>query len=332
MLRGPVSRRYFVSLLASGAVAWPFAVRAQQGAMPAIGFIRANTPEASVAVLAAFRQGLSETGYVEKQNITIEYRWAAQGHYDQLPALAADLVRRKVSVIAATTAQAAVAAKAATASIPIVFETGLDPIQLGLVASLNRPGGNITGVTQLSSELLSKRLGLLHDVLPAAATIGFLVNPTYPGAESQARDLQEAARTLGLQMHVLNAGTEAEINTAFANFAKLRVGALFVGAGPGFPGRTEHLAILAARHALPTFYQYREYVAAGGLISYGASLTDSYRQAGVYTGRILKGEKPADLPILQPTKFELVINLKTAKALGLTIPPGVLAIADEVIE
>src|SRR5262249_32803267 len=220
MLRGPVSRRYFVSLLASGAVAWPFAVRAQQGAMPAIGLIRANTPEASVAVLAAFRQGLSETGYVEKRNITIEYRWAAQGHYDQLPALAADLVRRKVSVIAATTAQAAVAAKAATASIPIVFETGLDPIQLGLVTSLNQPGGNITGVTQLSSELLSKRLGLLHDVLPAAATIGFLVNPTYPGAESQARDLQEAARTLGLQMHVLNAGTEAEINTAFAEFAK----------------------------------------------------------------------------------------------------------------
>jgi len=325
-----MKRREFIMLL-GGATAWPLAARAQQGAMPAIGFIRANTPEASAAVLAAFRQGLSETGYVEKQNITIEYRWAAQGHYDQLPALAADLVRRKVSVIAATTAQAAVAAKAATASIPIVFETGLDPIQLGLVTSLNQPGGNITGVTQLSSELLSKRLGLLHDVLPAAATIGFLVNPTYPGAESQARDLQEAARTLGLQMHGLNAGTEAEINTAFAEFAKLRVGALFVGAGP-YAGRAEQFATLATRHALPTFYQYREYVAAGGLISYGASLTDSYRQAGVYTGRIVKGEKPADLPILQPTKFELVINLKTAKALGLTIPPSVLAIADEVIE
>ena len=323
-----MKRRTFIAMLGGAAAAWPLAASAQQSAMPVIGFIRANTPEKSVASVAAFRQGLSETGYVEKQNITIEYRWAAQGHYDQLPALAADLVRRKVSVIAATTAQAALAAKAATASIPIVFETGGDPIQLGLVASLNRPGGNITGVTQLSSELLSKRLGLLHDLLPAAAAIGFLVNPTYPGAESQARDLQDAARTLGLQMHVLNAGTEAEINTAFANFAKLRVG---VGAGP-YAERAEQFVTLAARHALPTFYQYREYVAAGGLISYGASLADSYRQAGVYTGRILKGEKPADLPILQPTKFELVINLKTAKALGLIIPPGVLAIADEVIE
>src|SRR6516225_7337130 len=291
-----MNRRELTALLGGGGLLLAVKVRrarGQQPGMPVIGFIRADTPEASAAVLAAFRQGLSETGYVEKQNITIEYRWAAQGHYDQLPALAADLVRRKVSVIAATTAQAAVAAKAATASIPIVFETGLDPIKLGLVASLNRPGGNITGVTQLSSELLSKRLGLLHDLLPAAAAIGFLVNPTYPGAESQARDLQDAARTLGLQMHVLNAGTEAEINTAFANFAKLRVG---VGAGP-YAERAEQFVTLAARHALPTFYQYREYVAAGGLISYGASITDAYRQAGVYTGRILKGEKPGDLPI-----------------------------------
>jgi putative tryptophan/tyrosine transport system substrate-binding protein len=327
-----MNRRAFITRLGSAAAAWPLAARAQQGAMPVIGFMRADTPESSVTQLAAFRQGLSETGYVEKQNITIEYRWAGQGHYDQLPALVADLVRRKVSVIAATTTQAALAAKASTTSIPIVFETGLDPIKLGLVASLNRPGGNITGVTQLSSELLSKRLGLLHDLLPAVATIGFLVDPTYPGTESQARDVQEATRTLGLQMHVLNAGTEVEINTAFADFAKLRVGALVVGAGTLFPARAQQFATLAAHHALPTFYQYREYVAAGGLISYGASLSDSYRQTGVYTGRILKGEKPADLPVLQPTKFELVINLKTAKALGLTIPPGVLAIADEVIE
>jgi putative ABC transport system substrate-binding protein len=324
-------RRQFIALI-GGVAAWPLAARGQQGTTPVIGFMRADTPEASMAVLAAFRQGLGETGYVEKQNITIEYRWAAQDHYDQLAALAADLVRRRVSVIAAVTTPSALAIKAATASIPIVFETGLDPVKLGLVASLNRPGGNITGVTQLSSELLSKRLGLLHDVLPAAATIGFLVDPTYPGTESQARDLQEAARTLGLQVHVINAAAETDINTAFANFAKLRVGALFVGAGTLFTRQAEQLTTLAARHALPTFYQYREYVVAGGLISYGASLTDSYRQAGVYTGRILKGEKPADLPVLQPTKFELVINLKTARTLGLTIPPGVLAIADEVIE
>jgi len=327
-----MKRREFITLLGGAASSWPLAVRAQQGTTPVIGFMRADTPEASAAVLAAFRQGLSETGYVERQNITIEYRWAAQGEHDQLPALAADLVRRKVNLIAAASTPAALAAKAATATIPIVFETGLDPIRLGLVASLNRPGGNITGVTQLSSELLSKRLGLLHDVLPVAATIGFLRDQNYPGSDSQARDLQEAARTLGLQVHVVNAATDAEIDTAFASFANLRVGALVVGAGTLFTRQAKQLVTLAARHALPTFYQYREYVAAGGLISYGASLSDSYRQTGVYTGRILKGEKPADLPVLQPTKFELVINLKTTKALGLTVPPGVLAIADEVIE
>src|SRR5262245_33723502 len=327
-----IKRREFMTLLGGAGVAWPLAARAQQGTTRVIGFMRADAREASAALAAAFRQGLRETGYVEKQNITIEYRWAAQGHHDQLPALAADLLRRNVTVIAATTTPAALAAKAATASIPIVFETGLDPVKLGLVPSLNRPGGNITGVTQLSSELLAKRLGLLHDVLPAAATIGFLVTPTYPGCDFQASDLQQAARTLGLQVEVVNAATDAEIDAAFASFAKLRVGALCVGAGSLFSAHAEQLATLAARHALPTFYQYREYVAAGGLISYGASLTDSYRQTGVYTGRILKGEKPADLPVLQPTKFELVINLKTAKALGLTIPPGVLPIADEVIE
>jgi putative ABC transport system substrate-binding protein len=327
-----MNRRGFITFLGGAAIAWPLVARAQQAALPVIGFMRASTPEASVELLAAFRRGLSETSYLEQQNVAIEYRWAAEGEYDKLPALAADLVRRKVSVIAATTTLATLAAKAATATIPIVFETALDPVKLGLVASLARPGGNVTGVTQLSSELLSKRLGLLHDLVPAATTIALLLDPTYPGTESQASDMQEAARALGLQVHLVNAGTEGEIDAAFANLAKLQPGALFVGAGTLFARRAEQLVALAARHALPTFYQYREYVAAGGLISYGASLADSYRQTGVYTGRILKGEKPADLPALQPTKFELVINLKTARTLGLTIAPGVLAIADEVIE
>jgi putative tryptophan/tyrosine transport system substrate-binding protein len=246
--------------------------------------------------------------------------------------LVADLVRRRVSVIAATTTLAALAAKGATATIPIVFETGGDPIKLGLVASLNRPGGNITGVTQLSSELVSKRLGLLHDLIPTATFIGFLVNPTEPTTETQMSDMQEAAHALGLQIHVLNASTEGEINAAFATLSQLRAGALLVGGSGFFIRRREQFAALAARQGVPAIYQHRENVAAGGLISYGTSLTDSYHRAGIYAGRILKGEKPADLPVVQPTKFELVINLKTAKALGLNIPPGVLAIADEVIE
>jgi putative tryptophan/tyrosine transport system substrate-binding protein len=327
-----MQRREFITLFGGAAATWPLAARAQQPALPVVGFMRGSTPEAGAEMLAAFRRGLSETGYIEQQSVTIEYRWAAEGEDAKLLPLAADLVRRKVSVIAATTTQAALAAKAATATIPIVFETGLDPVKLGLVASLARPGGNITGVTQLSSELLAKRLGLLHDLLPTAAIIGLLIDPRYPGAESQADDMREAARALGLQVHLLNASTEGEIDTAFANLAKLRAGALFVGAGPFFAARAERFVALAARHALPTFYQYRHYVTAGGLISYGASLADSYRQTGIYVGHILKGAKPADLPVLQPTKFELVINLKTARTLGLTILPGVLAIADEVIE
>jgi putative tryptophan/tyrosine transport system substrate-binding protein len=321
-------RRAFLNVLC-GATVWPLAARAQQPAMPVIGFMNGGTAEAHL--LAAFRQGLSETGYIEDHNVKIEYRWA-ESHYDRLPGIAADLVRRQVTVIAATGTPAAVAAKAATATIPIVFDTAGDPIKLGLVASLNRPGHNLTGVTLLNSELVSKRLGLLHDLLPTATIIGLLVNPTDPRADTQTRDMQEAAHLLGLQIHILNASTELEIDAAFAGLLQLRADALIVGTGELFFSRPEHLAALAARQRVPVIYQLREFPVAGGLISYGASLADAYRLDGIYTGRVLKGEKPADLPVVQPTKFELVINLKTANALGLTIPPGVLAIADEVIE
>jgi putative ABC transport system substrate-binding protein len=323
-------RREFITFI-GGAATWPITARAQQPALPVVGFMNGGSPDAFARFAAAFRQGLSETGYVEHQNITIEYRWA-ESHYDRLPAMAADLVRRQVSVIAATTTPAAVAAKAATTTIPIVFETAGDPVTLGLVASLNRPGHNITGVTQLSSELVSKRLGLLHDLLPAATVIGSLVNPTDPRAESQARDMQAAARALGLQMHVLNSSTDGALEKAFADLIHLRVGAVIVGTGEFFNTRREQIVALAAQQRVPAMYQYRDFADVGGLISYGPSLSDAYRQAGIYTGRVLKGEKPADLPVLRPTKFELVINLKTAKTLGLTIPSGVFSIADEVIE
>jgi putative ABC transport system substrate-binding protein len=326
-------RREFIRLVGGVAVTSPFAAHAQLPAMPVVGFMNngmAASPS-SVATLAAFQQGLSETGYIEKQNVTIKYHWA-ENEPDRLPALAADLVRQRVAVIAATGTPAALAAKAVTNTIPIVFETAGDPITLGLVANLNRTGSNVTGVTQLSSELVSKRLGLLHDLVPTATIVGLLVNPTDPRAESQTSEMQEAAQALGLQIYVRNVSTEGEINTAFLNFTQLPVGALFVGTGGFFSSRAEQLTGLAARHRIPAIYQYRLFAAAGGLVSYGASLIDSYHLAGVYTGRILKGEKPADLPVVQPTKFELVINLKTAKALGLTIPSGVLAIADEVIE
>ncbi|MGA7071703.1 ABC transporter substrate-binding protein [Bradyrhizobium sp.] len=326
---GHMRRREFVTLICGAVAAWPLDARAQQAAMPVIGFLNLST--ARPFMEAALRQGLSETGYVEGQTVRTEFLWA-DGHTDRLRAFAADLVRRRVNVIVAGGTPAALAARDASATVPVVFEMAGDPVKLGLVASLNRPGRNITGVTQLSSELVSKRLGLLHDLVPAAMMIGFLVNPADPRTESQMAEMQEAVLALGLQIRILNASTEAEIDTVVASLSELRLGALVVGTGDLFSRNSERLAALIAQQRTPAIYQYREYAAAGGLISYGASLTDSYRQVGVYTGRVLKGEKPADLPITRATRFELVINLKAARALGLSIPPGVLAIADEVIE
>ena len=323
-------RRGFIALVGSAAV-WPLAARAQQPAMPVIGFLNSASPDGYAVPVRAFRQGLKDIGYVEGQNVAIEYRWA-EGQYDRLPALAADLVRRQVTAIAATSTPAALTAKAATTTIPIVFTTASDPMRLGLVASLSRPGGNVTGATQLNVEVGPKRLELVRELLPAATIIALLVNPTNPVAETLARDLQAAARTIGLQLLILNASTERDIDDAFASLAKLRAGALVVGSDVFFNTRSEQLGALTVRHGVPTIYQYREFAAAGGLMSYGGSITDSYRRAGGYTGRILKGEKPADLPVQQSTKVELIINLKTAKTLGLTLPLSLLGRADEVIE
>jgi putative ABC transport system substrate-binding protein len=325
-----IKRREFITLL-GGAAAWPVAARAQQPAMPVIGYLSARSPEDTAHLVPAFRQGLGEGGFVEGQNVTIEYRWAL-GQVDRLPALAAELAGRPVTILVTTGGEsAALAAKAATSTIPIVFSMG-DPVKAGLAASYNRPGGNATGINILSDTLEPKRLGLLRELVPQAVTIGFLLNPNFPSAESQSKDVQEAARAIGLQIHVLRANTDREIEAAFETIAQHRIAAVAVAASPFFDTRRDKLVALAARHSVPTIYQFREFVAAGGLVSYGIDPIDAYRQVGVYAGRILKGAKPADLPVLQPTKFELVINLKTAKALGLDVPLHLQQLADEVIE
>jgi putative tryptophan/tyrosine transport system substrate-binding protein len=327
-----LERRKFIALLGGAAAAWPLAARAQQPAMPVIGFLSSASPDRDAGRLRAFRQGLSEAGYVEDKNVAFEYRWAEE-KIDRLPALAADLIGRKVAVIVqAGEVNGAVVAKAATTTIPIVFTTARDPVELGLVASLNRPGGNVTGVTTLSTELEPKRLELLHGVVPAATAFGALVNPSSPNVGVLSKSLQAAAGTLGLKLQILNAGTEAEFDSAFASLAQMKAGGLMIGSDALFISRGERLGALSVRHAVPAIFQFRAFAAAGGLMSYGAEMADLYRQSGVYTGRILKGEKPADLPVFQATKVELIINLKTAKALGLEVPPALLARADEVIE
>jgi putative tryptophan/tyrosine transport system substrate-binding protein len=325
-----MGRREFITLLGGAAAAWPLAARAQQAVMPVIGFLNTRAPSEDPHLPVAFRQGLSEAGYFEGRNVMIEYRWA-EGHNDRLPALAADLVGRRVTVIAANS-QATVAAKAATTTIPIVFITGADPVQIGFVASLNRPGGNLTGVTSLDTHLGRKRLQLLHELLPTARSMAALVNPTFPGSDFQTRDLQAAASTLGLQLHILHASTERDINTAFANLAQLQASGLVIGNDPFFTSWSKQIAALALRYAMPTIYEFPAFAAAGGLMSYGGRITELYRLLGVYTGRILKGEKPADLPVEQATKVELIINLKTARTFGLTIPLPLIGRADEVIE
>jgi putative tryptophan/tyrosine transport system substrate-binding protein len=323
-----MKRREFIKLL-GGTVTWPLAAGAQQP-VPVIGFLNTRAPEQDAHLLAAFRQGLRETGYVEGRNVTIEYRWA-EGHNNRLPALAADLVRRQVTVIAANS-QATVAAKAATSTIPIVFITGADPVQVGFISSLNRPGGNLTGVTSLDTELGRKRLQLLHELLPNVGTIAALVNPTFPGSDIQTKDLQVAASALGLELHILHASAERDINRVFTDLIRLQAGGLVIGNDPFFNSWSEQLGALALRHRVPAIYEFRAFVEAGGLMSYGGSITELYRLFGVYTGRIRKGEKPADLPVEQATKVEMIINLKTAKALGLTIPLPLIGRADEVIE
>jgi putative ABC transport system substrate-binding protein len=332
MISDPMQRRSFLTLLGGAAAAWPMVAGAQQVAMPVVGFLNSASPDAIVDRVRGFRQGLSEAGFVEGRNVAIEFRFAELQNA-RLPALAADLVRRQVAVIAGVDSTEGVqVAKAATATIPIVFNIGGDPVKNGLVASLNRPGGNVTGVTFLSNELGPKRLGLLRDLLPNAGLIAALVNPTNPNAQSDAKDLLAAAQSMGMTLDVIHASSERDIDAFFATLVQRRASAFLTVADPLFAGRRQQVVVLAAFHKIPAMYHGRDFTDAGGLMSYGASRTDQFRQAGIYTGRILKGEKPADLPVLLPTRFEFVINLKTAKMLGLDIPPGVLAIVDEVIE
>lgn len=322
-------RREFIKLLGAVASSWPLGVRAQ--AMPVIGFFNVASPAGYANYVAAFHAGLKEGGYAEGQNVTIEYRWA-EGHYDQLPEMAADLVRRQVSVIVANT-PANLAAKKATDTIPIVFTTASDPVQIGLVSSFNRPGGNVTGVSQINVALGPKRLELAHELMPAAIGVALLVNPSDPArAEMLSKEVQAAADHLGIQLHILRAGTDPEIETAFAGFAQLKAGVLVIGGDAFFNSRSKLLAELSSRYAVPAIYEYREFTDAGGLMSYSGSINESYRWAGIYTGRILKGAKPADLPVQRSTTVELIVNLKTAKALGITVPLSLLGRADAVIE
>lgn len=325
-------RREFITLLATIAfsISWPFAASAQQ-AMPVIGFLNVASPDGYAPHLAAFRDGLKDSGYIESQNVAIEYRWA-EGRYDRLPAMAADLVNLRVSVIVANT-PANLAAKAATSTIPIVFTTAADPVQLGLVPNLSRPGGNVTGVSQLNVEIGPKRLELAHELMPAATAVALLLNPSDPvRAATLLKDVQAAAAPFGLQLHVLRAGTDAEVEAAFAGFPQLKAGVLVIGADAFFNGKSRLLAELSQRYAVPAIYQYEEFASAGGLMSYGGSIKQSYRWAGIYAGRILKGAKPADLPVQQSTTVELIVNLKAAKALGVTVPLSLLGRADRIIE
>jgi putative ABC transport system substrate-binding protein len=324
-------RRDFVTLVGGVAVAWPLAARAQQPAMPVIGFLHVASPEARAPTMTAFREGLKEAGYVEGHNVAIEYRWA-EGHYDRLPALAADLVRRQVAEIVTAGTPAALAAKAANSTIPIVILVGVDPVQIGLVASLNRPGGNVTGLAVLGFELAAKRLEVLHELLRTSAAVALLVNPNTPATEPETKGVRDAARSLGLQLHVLDASTEGEIDAAFGKLVELRAGGLLVSVDSFFISQRAQIVALAARHAMPAIYGLREFAAAGGLMSYGPDLADAHRQIGIYAGKILKGAKPADLPVQRVVRLEFLINLKTAKTLGLTFPITLLGRADEVIE